>query len=222
MMSLRNSNAKPSLIVSYLWASMLCDNDLVKSSQEKSTLKGQQCPTPIPTPTLGPTPDPIETPEVNVTIGPLLVTEWDQYYPYNTYCPVLSGGSSLLNGHAYTGCVTTAMAQIMAYWKYPSGYLWTSMISKYPDYDEIARLMGNIFPYVITNYNTSGSGDGNPSTNIVSTFKNYFGYSTASYKSYAQNNIRDYNILLTNLSNKQPVLLGGKNSSDIGHAWVCD
>ena len=47
----------------------------------------------------------------NVTeVGPLIKTKWDQGSPYNYYCP--SGKS--------TGCVATAMAQIMKYWNYPT------------------------------------------------------------------------------------------------------
>ncbi|MDB5209377.1 MAG: Peptidase family protein, partial [Sediminibacterium sp.] len=42
-------------------------------------------------------------------VGPLLTTEWNQSPNYNDLCP--SG--------SVTGCVATAMAQIMRYWKYP-------------------------------------------------------------------------------------------------------
>ena len=49
------------------------------------------------------------------TIGPLLgPIMFDQGTPYNDRCPVLNGARSL------TGCVATAMAQVMAYWKYPA------------------------------------------------------------------------------------------------------
>jgi hypothetical protein len=45
-----------------------------------------------------------------VIVGPLIQTKWKQQSPYNTLCP---GGNS-------TGCVATAMAQIMRYWEYPT------------------------------------------------------------------------------------------------------
>lgn len=45
------------------------------------------------------------------TEGPIA---WDQTAPYNDLCPL--DGSS----HSLTGCVATAMAQIMCYWKYPA------------------------------------------------------------------------------------------------------
>ena len=43
-------------------------------------------------------------------VGPLIQTQWDQGNPYNLYCP--SG--------TVTGCVATAMAQVMNYWQYPA------------------------------------------------------------------------------------------------------
>lgn len=47
---------------------------------------------------------------------PLLSTVWDQNAPYNELCPVAQGGPG---GHAYAGCVATAMGQIMRYWRHP-------------------------------------------------------------------------------------------------------
>lgn len=43
-------------------------------------------------------------------VGPLLTTQWYQMSPYNMYCP--SGTK--------TGCVATAMAQVLKYWNYPA------------------------------------------------------------------------------------------------------
>lgn len=46
---------------------------------------------------------------------PLLGTiVWDQGYPFNNLTPTFKGE------HCWTGCVATALAQIMAYYKYPS------------------------------------------------------------------------------------------------------
>ncbi len=47
-------------------------------------------------------------------VGPLLKTTWDQAPHYNDMCPVTGGNKAL------TGCVATAMAQIMKYWAYPA------------------------------------------------------------------------------------------------------
>ncbi len=45
-----------------------------------------------------------------IEVGPLLSTQWFQMSPYNMYCP----------GNTMTGCVATAMAQVMKYWDYPA------------------------------------------------------------------------------------------------------
>lgn len=49
------------------------------------------------------------------TAGPLLTTTWGQSPLYNQLCPKNSRGEQAL-----TGCVATAMAQIMKYWNYPT------------------------------------------------------------------------------------------------------
>lgn len=55
-------------------------------------------------------------------VNALITTTWNQYPRYNDKCPV---DASLANcgGHPTTGCVATAMGQIMKYWEYPQkGY----------------------------------------------------------------------------------------------------
>lgn len=47
-------------------------------------------------------------------VGPLLTTRWDQETPYNNMCPTYSGSTKCL-----TGCVATAMAQVLNYHKMP-------------------------------------------------------------------------------------------------------
>lgn len=46
-------------------------------------------------------------------IAPLIKSAWGQGYPFNKYCPQVDGTT------APTGCVATAMAQIMNYYEYP-------------------------------------------------------------------------------------------------------
>ncbi|GHT39029.1 hypothetical protein AGMMS49965_03970 [Bacteroidia bacterium] len=55
------------------------------------------------------------TPACN-DVSPLLTTEWNQNYPYWNACPIVGGSETL------TGCVATAMAQIMYYWA-QKGYI---------------------------------------------------------------------------------------------------
>ena len=49
----------------------------------------------------------------DAVVGPLVKTTWDQDDPFWDLCP--GSGSS----KAYTGCVATAMAQVMKYWEWP-------------------------------------------------------------------------------------------------------
>ena len=53
------------------------------------------------------------------SVEPLLTTEWGQYPLYNSLCPYDSSYST----RTVTGCVATAVAQVMKYWNYPdTGY----------------------------------------------------------------------------------------------------
>jgi hypothetical protein len=49
-------------------------------------------------------------------IQPMLLSTWNQGYPYNTACPPDPAGPG---GHAVTGCVATACAQLMYYFRFP-------------------------------------------------------------------------------------------------------
>ena len=46
-------------------------------------------------------------------VSPLIKTGWDQDAPFWNFCPTKSGSQ------CYTGCVATAMAQVMNYWQWP-------------------------------------------------------------------------------------------------------
>ena len=51
----------------------------------------------------------------DAAIEPLVQTKWNQGAPYNYMCPTISGEEE----QSVTGCVATAMAQIIYYHKYP-------------------------------------------------------------------------------------------------------
>jgi len=57
----------------------------------------------------------ISSTESAATVGPLIETTWDQSPYYNDLCPY----DNVEKGTAVTGCVATAMAQVMKYWEYP-------------------------------------------------------------------------------------------------------
>lgn len=50
----------------------------------------------------------------NGTVGPLIQTTWGQEMPYYLQCPIDNGE------YCVVGCVATAMAQVMYYWRYPT------------------------------------------------------------------------------------------------------
>lgn len=66
--------------------------------------------------------DPWETEEV---IPPLIPVKWGQRYPFNLYVPNRETGEV-----SPVGCVTTAIAQILSYYRYPQHLDWASIISK--------------------------------------------------------------------------------------------
>lgn len=49
----------------------------------------------------------------NVVVAPLITTRWAQSEPYNSLCPTKDGERCV------TGCVATAMAQVMNYYQWP-------------------------------------------------------------------------------------------------------
>lgn len=50
-----------------------------------------------------------------VAVTPLLTTTWNQGTPYNNLCPEYTTGKKCA-----TGCVATAMAQVMSYHQWPT------------------------------------------------------------------------------------------------------
>ena len=54
-------------------------------------------------------------PKIKTEVKPMLTTRWGQGAPYNNSCPTAPSSSE----HCLTGCVATAMAQVMKYYQYP-------------------------------------------------------------------------------------------------------
>jgi hypothetical protein len=68
--------------------------------------------------------------ETREAIAPMLTTKWNQSAPYNNQCPV----DATTNETSVTGCVATAAAQVMNYYKYPTDAL--SGTIDYTDYGQ--------------------------------------------------------------------------------------
>lgn len=178
-------------------------------------------------------------------VAPLLKSQWNQGAPYYNLCPMLSGRRSV------TGCVATAMAQIMYYHKWPTGTVakingytcesgakvdtlqattfdWSNMTNTYNNNSStasrtaVAELMVYCGAAVRMNYSPNGSGA--VSYNVVSALKNRFGYaSSVQYANRAGYSLDAWDALITNeLVNNRPVYYSGSTSSGEGHAFVCD
>ena len=63
---------------------------------------------------------------LTVQVKPFMTTTWNQYQPFNDYAPINSEttveGSSTYRRRFRSGCVATAYAQILNYWKWPARY----------------------------------------------------------------------------------------------------
>lgn len=176
-------------------------------------------------------------------VSPLLTTTWDQGCYYNTLCPADGGGSC---GHTYTGCVATAMAQVMKYHNYPpqgvgshtyidpiygsqtanfgnTTYDWASMPNNVGSPNTpVATIMYHSGVSVNMHYSTSGSGA--YSEDVPYALMNYFNYHPGAVIQYknAYPNVEDFkNLIRADLDQQLPVYYSGSNPS-VGHAFVCD
>ncbi|MGP1447805.1 MAG: C10 family peptidase [Candidatus Limimorpha sp.] len=138
--------------------------------------------------------------------GILMPQKWNQTYPYNKFCPEQSA-SWASGGHAVTGCVATAMAQIMAYWKHPlqgqgthsytppmyptqtvnfgtTTYDWDNTVdflnsnSTPEEIDAVALLSWHCGVAVNMGYDTDGTGSGAYSEDVPGAIYQYFKYSS--------------------------------------------
>ncbi|MFA4864370.1 MAG: C10 family peptidase, partial [Bacteroidales bacterium] len=178
-------------------------------------------------------------------VAPLLYCHWDQGSPYNILCPEDPAGPG---GHTWVGCVATAMAQIMYYWRYPevgtgqhcyipghysygqqcanfgeTYYNWTGMINgidnRFPDAN--AELQYHCA--VSVNMNFSPDGSGAQSSNVPGSLNQYFRYNTAQYKEKEDYSQAGWiSLLKADIDVGKPLYYSGYNSNYLGHAFVCD
>ncbi len=180
------------------------------------------------------------------SVSPLLgKIKWNQESPYNNLCPIVKDTT-----RAAAGCVATAMAQVMRYYKYPvtgtgkntytsktlnkqlsvnfasTTYDWGNMSETYGSSNTsaqnsaVATLVYHAGVAVNMDYGESSSAS---STNMAKALINNFGYDPN-----LQYYMRDFytlsewtDIIKTELNAQRPVLYAGQ-SSDSGHQFVCD
>ena len=183
------------------------------------------------------------------TVNPLVSTHWNQDCYYNEYCPDAPGygwggwGGGPC-GHAYAGCVATAMAQVMKYWDYPTTgfgshsyvhseygeqsanfaattYRWDEMPNEvWSHNDAVATLLYHCGVSVNMNYSASGSGA--QSQDVETAMRSYFGYCGAKFRQKTGYQEDAWIAMLkAELDLSHPVYYSGSNG-DSGHAFVCD
>jgi hypothetical protein len=177
-------------------------------------------------------------------VSPLIQTIWNQAPYYNLYCPY----DSVALDQAVTGCVATAMAQVMKFWNYPASgfgfhtynhpkygtlsanfanttYDWSSMpnditANNYP----IATLMYHCGVSLDMNYDVAANGGSGAYTSAVATsLKEYFGYAQST-KAISRKNYTDLDwvaVLKAELDSGRPMEYAGAGTHG-GHAFVCD
>ena len=145
-------------------------------------------------------------------IGPLLTTRWAQGSPYNNMAPTVTTSNGKTE-HCVTGCVATAMAQVMNFYKYPNatiadipGYTseengfnidaipagakidWNNMADTYNSNSTAAQCdaVAKLMYLcgVSVEMDYGLSGSGASSSASLSAFKNYFGYGSQVQKLY--------------------------------------
>ncbi len=183
----------------------------------------------------------------NIYVDPLLKCRWNQTQFYNDSCPADPDSPYGYNGHVPTGCVATAMAQVMKYYEYPPkgngsnsylsnyGYLsanfgntnynWAAM----PDSllrpnKEVAQLIYHCGVSIDMDYGPTGSGA--YSESVPPALINYFGYNDSVFISYIPTDTIGIELWISQIKlemdNKRPVIYTGYSSSSEGHCFVCD
>ncbi len=179
------------------------------------------------------------------SIAPLVTAKWNQYSPYNAYCPVQH------DTVCPSGCVATAMTQIMYYHKWPekgvgshaynwngevlsadfgnNTYNWSAMTDKYDSNSSdaansaVASLMFDVGVSVDMEYAAKASGAF--SAAVAPALMNYFNYDkNIKYLDHYYYSLGEWtDIIYNELAASRPIYYSG-SSEDYknAHAFVCD
>ncbi len=178
-----------------------------------------------------------------VVVQALIRTRWNQGSPYNNLCPMLDGKRCI------TGCVATAMAQVMNYWRWPrhgygsvwyedpgcgqtlmqdlseNEYDWDNMLDQYSSTaggvgaTSVATLMRDCGYAVHMNYTPTAS-----SASIsANTMQQYFHYGAIAKDRYVNHYPEDmwHEFIRADLEAGRPVLYSGQSTAG-GHEFILD
>ena len=184
---------------------------------------------------------------IKTPIAPLIETRWDQGTPYNNLCPEYAAGE-----HAITGCVATAMAQVMYYHKWPEAttmpipsyddrwwsspslpaavttFNWNDMQLTYDGTETTETAVATLMYYcgisVKMDYgNNANAMSGASSSDIEYALETYFNYSTTTkYVSRSYYSYGDWINLIYHELEEGRPVLYGGSSDGGGHEFVCD
>ncbi|MCQ2288190.1 MAG: C10 family peptidase [Muribaculaceae bacterium] len=181
-------------------------------------------------------------------IAPLLKSRWNQSEPYNLKCPTYNTSGSL----CATGCVATAMAQVMNYYQWPKHITYnipaytSQSLNKdmpeleagaWPDWNKIKNIysasergdeadaVSTLMLYVGQSLEMDyGPESGASTMTAASALADYFDYApTARYVDRENYTTEGWSQLLYDeLAAGRPILYRGNAFTGGGHAFVCD
>ena len=176
-------------------------------------------------------------------VEPLMLSKWDQDDYFNYYCPRDLAG---YNGRVATGCVATALAQLIYYFRFPEtgtgSYSYTdeNYGVQSADYGnttynynamcdvptcintEISKLIYHCGVGVDMHYGPDGSGMTNHSAARV--LRTYFKFSPETEYLYRDSTDLDWDsVIVSHLNRKIPMYYAGWSLPNInGHGFICD
>lgn len=188
-------------------------------------------------------------------ISPLLTSHWTQNAPYNNQTPtyvITYTDNTTETKHYVTGCVATAVGQIMYYSKWPTGntkaipeykpdnsggtsfptlpalgatmFDWLKMGDRMTDSDDGAKEVAKLMKYIGTAVQMNYAKDGSGANDgvAIKAMKNYFGYTNATYLERNKFSYSEWIDIIYSELSAGRPVLYGGQSTGGGHAFVCD
>jgi hypothetical protein len=182
----------------------------------------------------------INYPQFPYVNGYLIQSTWSQNPPFNNLCPDIGNGN-----HANTGCIATAMAQLINFWQWPVNVDTTisyydqgslsgnrtyhfNLTYQYPliDTNQISILMLECGYSIHMNYEINGSGislyDNLVGNAIVNALRYCFGFHCNDVKFKGAYDFNTWkNMIINEINNHSPVLYSADNNLE-GHTFIID
>ncbi len=180
-------------------------------------------------------------------IRPLVTASWSQNSPYNTLLPMLNNGKQ-----AVAGCVATALAQVLYYWKEPArpttaipaytsqslgiympqlepiDFNWTAMQDTYLNNDtesDGARAAAQLTLYCdqVMTMDFQYGVSGAMTSRIPNAISTYFGYKRNAHCEYRENfSTQGWTDLIYSELAQGRPVIYSGSKASSGHAFICD